>query len=166
MSKVWYACYGSNISFERFRYYITGGTYKLTGKEYKGCRDSTPPTESAPILIPYEMYFGNASSSWDGCGVAFLDISRPSVVLGRAYLITDEQFKNVHCQEGASSMWYDKIVDLGIYRGYPIKTFTNSIRQQENPPSAAYLRVIEQGMRELLGAEVIIANIQEETTRA
>lgn len=156
MSKVWYACYGSNIYFDRFRYYITGGTYPLTGKEHKGCRDKTLPTESVPILIPYEMYFGNESSSWGGCGVAFLDTSKPSVVVGRAYLITAEQFEDVHLQEGPSLNWYDKIVDLGAYRDYPIKTFTNSTRRQENRPSATYLQEIERGMRELIGAELII----------
>lgn len=156
MSKVWYACYGSNISFDRFRYYITGGTYPLTGKTYPGCRDKTLPTESTPILIPYEMYFGNESRSWGRCGVAFLDISKPSVIIGRAYLITDEQFEDVHRQEGLTSDWYDKIVDLGVDRGYPIKTFTNSIRRQENRPSAVYLQEIERGMRELIGAELLI----------
>lgn len=156
MNKVWYACYGSNISFDRFRYYITGGTYPLTGKEYTGCRDKTLPTANAPILIPFEMYFGNKSPSWGGNGVAFLDTSKPSVVIGRAYLITAEQFKDVQLQEGSSLNWYDKVVDLGTYRGEPIKTFTNSSRQQENRPSAAYLQVIAQGMLELVGAELII----------
>ena len=156
MNKVWYACYGSNISFDRFRYYITGGTYPLTGKEYTGCRDKTLPTESVPILIPFEMYFGNQSRSWGGNGVAFLDTSKPSVVVGRAYLITDEQFEEVHGQEGNSLNWYDKIVELGIYRGEPIKTFTNSSRRRENAPSPKYLQVIAQGMLELIGAELII----------
>ena len=156
MNKVWYACYGSNISFDRFRYYITGGTYPLTGKEHKFCSDKTLPTESAPILIPFEMYFGNKSPSWDYCGVAFFDTSKPSVVVGRAYLITDEQFEEVHQQEGLSRDWYDKIVDMGVYRGYPIRTFTNSSRRPENAPSPKYLQVIAQGMRELIGADLII----------
>ena len=127
MSKVWYACYGSNISFDRFRYYIEGGTYPITGKRHDGCSDKTMPTESSPILIPFEMYFGNKSPSWDYCGVAFLDTSKPSRVVGRAYLITEQQFDEVHKQEGSSTDWYDKIVDLGVYRGYPVKTFTNSL---------------------------------------
>lgn len=164
MSKVWYACYGSNISFERFRYYIEGGVYPITGKRHDGCSDKTLPTESAPILIPFEMHFGNESYSWDYGGVAFLDTSKPSVVVGRAYLITDEQFEEVHRQEGPSRDWYDKIVDLGVYRGHPIRTFTNSSRRRENTPSPKYLQVIEQGMRELIGAEIIIPHKQEETT--
>jgi hypothetical protein len=110
------------------------------------------------------MYFGNESSSWDYGGVAFLDTSKPSRVVGRAYLVTDKQFEEVHRQEGPSRDWYDKIVDLGVYRGYPIKTFTNSSRRLEKAPSPKYLQVIEQGMRELIGAELIIPHKQEETT--
>ena len=158
MSKIWYACYGSNILYERFCCYIKGGVYAPTGKTYAGCSDKTLPTENGPILIPYEMYFGNKSRSWGDCGVAFLDISKPSAVLGRAYLISDEQFDEVHRQEGSSSNWYNYEVDLGVYRGYPIKTFTNSTRRQENRPSDAYLQVIMQGMQELIGTQIIIPN--------
>lgn len=158
MSKVWYACYGSNMLYERFCYYIKGGTYAMTGKTYKGCSDKTLPTENAPILIPYELYFDNNSPSWGGGGVAFLDTSQPSAVLGRAYLITDEQFDEVHLQEGSFSNWYNNKVDLGAYRGYPIKTFTTSTRRQENRPSDAYLQVIMQGMQEMIGTQIIIPN--------
>ena len=158
MSKIWYACYGSNILYERFCYYIKGGIYALTGKTYPGCSDKTLPTEDAPIVIPYEMYFGNKSHSWGDSGVAFLDTSKPSAVLGRAYLISDEQFNEIQLQEGTSSNWYNYKVDLGYYRDYPIKTFTNSTRRPENRPSDVYLQVIMQGMQELIGTQMITPN--------
>jgi len=165
VTKIWYACYGSNINFERFKYYIEGGIYPVTGKDHKGgCSDKTLPTENYPIFIPYELYFGNSSQWWDNSGVAFLDISKPSVIIGRAYLITDEQFKQIHKQEGTSSDWYDSVISLGIHKGYSIKTFTNNFRREENRPSDTYLKVIAEGMHEMIGPSIIIPNQQGRIT--
>jgi hypothetical protein len=155
MNKVWYACYGSNILYERFMHYIEGGTCRFNGKPYDGCKDKTPPAESRPILIPYEMYFGNKSSRWGGLGAAFLDLKKPAITVGRAYLITEEQFDEVWKQEGPYENWYGKIVELGTYNGYQVRTFTNANRRPENAPSPKYLEIIEAGMKELIGESLI-----------
>jgi len=139
--------------FGRFYYYVKGGTYQLTGKYHDGCKDKTFPTDDMPIIIPYEMYFGEKSKWWENGGIAFLDTTKPSATLGRAYLITEGQFCDVHKQEGAL---YDLVIELGTYEGCPIKTFTSSVRREYNPPSEKYLRVITQGMRELAGRPAII----------
>jgi len=159
MSKVWYACYGSNILYERFMHYIEGGTCRFNGKAHDGCTDKTPPSESRPIVIPYEMYFGNRRSSWGKYGTAFIDLTRPAVTVGRAYLITEEQYKEVWTQEGSGDSWYGKEVELGSYNGYPIRTFTNAERRPENEPSPDYLKVISEGMKELLGEGLITSDI-------
>jgi len=147
---VWYACYGSNMMYERFLCYIQGGTFYANNKLHKGCKDKTPPRTSKAIIIPYEMYFGNRASSWNDSGVAFLDISKVAVTLGRMYLITEEQFEEVWEQECKSSNWYDKLIELGKYEGYPVKTFTNSTRCNENTPSTKYLDVICKGIAEII----------------
>ena len=148
---VWYACYGSNIMYERFLCYIQGGTFYANNRHYDGCKtDKTLPLSSKPVIIPYEMYFGNESSSWmndDGkrTGVAFLDTLKNGITLGRMYLITERQFEEVWEQEGNSDNWYNKEILLGKYDGYPVKTFTNSVRRKENVPSKKYLDVINKG---------------------
>lgn len=150
MRKVWYASYGSNILFERLAHYIIGGTCRFNGKTYDGCADRTLPTEDKPIVIPYEMYFGNESKSWGGHGVAFLDMDKASAIIGRAYLITEEQFKEIWEQEGNGPDWYCTVVNLGEYGDYPIRTFTNASRRMENAPSRVYLETIAAGIKELL----------------
>ena len=129
---VWYACYGSNIMYERFLCYIQGGTFYANNKPHDGCPDKAPPHSSKPIIIPYEMYFGNKSKWWNNSGVAFLDTSRKGITLGRMYLITEEQYKNIWKDEGKSDNWYNKEISLGEFEGCPIKTFTNSERRDEN----------------------------------
>jgi hypothetical protein len=150
---VWYACYGSNILFDRFKYYILGGVCPINRKEHKGCSDKTLPLKDMPIIIPHQMYFGNCSPSWDNKGVSFIDINKPSVTTGRAYLITEKQFDEIHIQEGKS--WYDKVVLLGEFGRNKVKTFTHSTRFNENAPSPKYLDVIKLGMTELFNREII-----------
>jgi len=154
---VWYACYGSNILSERFHLYIRGGYYATNGKTHNGCTDKTLPRNAKPILIPYESYYGQQSGSWvyqgRKCGVAFLDKTRPAVTVGRAYLITEEQFEEVRSQEGAG--WYDERIFLGVDDGYKIYTFTHSTRYNDNIPSPDYLNVIKQGMREMISGTIL-----------
>ena len=152
---VWYACYGSNIMYERFLCYIQGGKFYANNKCYEPCSDKTEPRGSKAIKIPFEMYFGNESPSWDNTGVAFIDISKNGETLGRMYLIAEEQFEEVWIQEGKGTNWYNKLIELGEYEGYPIKTFTNSIKRPENKPSENYLKVIQKGYKEI-ESEIII----------
>jgi len=160
-SLVWYASYGSNIMYERFLCYIQGGTFYANKKPYEGCTDTTPPRSSKAVIIPYQMYFGNESSSWknengEETGVAFLDTSTKGITLGRMYLITEAQFKEVWKKEGCSSSWYDKVVELGEYEGYPVKTFTNSARRSENAPCKEYVDVINRGIKEIVSDAVLL----------
>jgi len=136
------------MCFERFKAYILGTCFENTGKRHTGCTDKTLPAECRPVLIPYQLYFGNESHSWQGGGVAFLDSNRPGVVLGRMYLITTEQFRQIMEQECTLPFWYNRELLLGSVDGYPVKTFTNSGRRPENSPSPEYLSVLRRGMME------------------
>jgi len=46
---VWYACYGSNIMYERFMYYIQGEIFFGNNRPHTGCNDKTPPHGECPI---------------------------------------------------------------------------------------------------------------------
>lgn len=145
---VWYVCYGSNLLHERFMTYIEGGRCRFNGRAYPGCSDKTPPILSKPTYIPYELYFGNESSSWDSCGAAFLDLEKEGLTLGRAYLITREQYEQVWDIEGRGPNWYCNEIDLGSSAGIPIVTFTNKTRRKKNFPSNEYLDTMRAGLAE------------------
>jgi len=145
---VWYVSYGSNILYERFMCYVAGGFCEANGRYYQGCSDPTPPADVVSLEIPYDVYFGNRSGTWGGAGVAFLDVSTPGSAYARAYLITKEQYEQIHCEESAAPGWYPHEVDLGSMSGIPMRTFTNRVRRDPNPPSEAYLEVLRQGFAE------------------
>ena len=145
---VWYASYGSNLLKERFMEYINGGIGKFNGKKYNKCADLTPPVASRTIEIPYAMYFGNESHPWGDGGVAFLDESKPGKTLGRAYLITKEQYDHVREGEGNNTNWYDKEIDLGKLHGIPVVTITNNGIRPKCKPSETYLNIVMKGLCE------------------
>ncbi len=142
---VWYVSYGSNLLEERFLAYILGGEFPGARRVYKGCRDRSLPLASVRTVIPYRRYFARESGTWEGKGVAFLDPAVPGETLGRAWLITKEQFEDVNEQEGA---WYSRQLGLAPIGGIPAVTFTERARSAETEPSTRYLEVIAQGTRE------------------
>ena len=146
---VWYVTYGSSMRKEQLLAYINGGLFRANGKTYRGCTDKSPPLRDKPFLLPFDLYFGNESKSWNGSGVAFIDADTPGVTLGRAYLITEEQFFEIQKQAGASDKWYGKVVELSFgVNDIPYKTFTSKIRRPENKPSKNYLNTFFEGLCE------------------
>lgn len=146
---VWYACYGSNLSSERFSYYIKGGQLPNNGKEYEGCRDQSDWIESSMKFFDGEIYFGNKSKTWFGGGVMFYDPSAEGQVFMRLYKITREQMEDVQKQEGLSPNWYGNLVDLGkADDGYQIYTITSENRRPVNPPHDAYYDLIRKALAE------------------
>ncbi|MCR4661546.1 MAG: hypothetical protein K5765_06055, partial [Clostridia bacterium] len=92
-----------------------------------------------------------SSSSWNNGGVAFLDPHKKGNTMGRAYLITKEQYEHVHNEEGKT--WYGYEIVLGEIDGIKVVTFTNEKRQMENAPSDAYKKVINAGTKETMELE-------------
>lgn len=134
---VWYACYGSNLSRERFMRYI------------RECSDQSAPIEDRPFLFEYNIYFAKAASGWDNGGKAFLDDSCPGAAYGRIYKITREQYEQVKTKEGSD---YTKRVSCGIIDGLPVYSFTDT--QKNTPtrtPSAKYFTTILTGLKECYG---------------
>ncbi len=145
---VWYVSYGSNLLFERFMSYIEGGTCPCNGRTYPACSDANPPVDVTSLRIPYRLYFGNSSGSWDGHGVAFVDPDQPGRTYARAYLISREQYEHIRDLEGRGPSWYCDELSLGTMNGIPAVTFTNRTRRPANPPSKAYLDVMRKGFNE------------------
>jgi hypothetical protein len=149
---VWYVAFGTNMLKERFMVYIKGGKFRGKGKgkdnkNYRGCRDTTPPLAEKPFIIPRELYFGKESSLWDNSGVAFLDADKPGITLGRAYLITEEQFTDIQTQEGPK--WYERIIKFeNDVNGIPHKTFTSTNRFKANDCKDNYIDVMFEGLCE------------------
>ena len=140
--EIWYAAYGSNISRERFACYIQGGTCHQNGKHYTGCKNRELWKEDRPMLAGGRMYFGNASGSWDGGGVAFYLPDGQGLTHMHLYRITYGQLKDIQMQEGMSPNWYGKTVFVGIVEGRPVYTFTSETPRIQNKPSPAYLDLI------------------------
>lgn len=171
---VWYASYGSNISTERFLCYITGGQAKGALTSEEGCRDNSMPIDSKTISISRKQYFAKSAKRWQNQGVAFLEnIPSTEATFGKMYLITKEQFEDVVKQENALTVdtvldikleeardqgsavvtkgWYGRIMYLGCENEYPIYTFTNIKRLEDevlNEPSREYILMIASGLVE------------------
>ena len=147
--KVWYACYGSNLSAERFRHYIQGGEYE--GKVYGACVNTDLWETSMVRRYPGRMYFGNRSHRWHDHGVAFYDPEGEGTVIMRLYLITWEQLMHVRDWEGASDRWYGNIVPLDEEDGVPVFTLTSLRRNPGNYPGNLYMCLIKRALVEECG---------------
>ena len=75
---VWYSSYGSNMLYARFLCYLRGGRVDGMVKDMPGSRDPTPPERWTQWDdIPYRLFFAHSSPTWDGGGVAFVDVDAP-----------------------------------------------------------------------------------------
>ena len=157
----WYVAYGSNLSSSRFGRYLAR------------CRDPSPPWRWAPVEVPHRLVFARTSATWGGGGVAFLDPSPTpgAATLGRAWLVTREQFADVLAQEcglpvGSVEVpvldgcvvaypdhWYGCVVPLGWREGWPMVTFTDegAAALERSPPGDAYRAVVAEGLAETHG---------------
>lgn len=151
--KIWYASYGSNLNEQRFLTYIEGGKPPGSTRTYDGCDDKALPEEDIAIRFNGRPHFALTSSVWRG-GIAFMDDqSEEGSGLGRAYLISVDQFDQVVAQEnGGSSKGaepvpleqtlskgrevtgdgpYETMVHVGDYQGAPVITFSAPFTSQE-----------------------------------
>jgi hypothetical protein len=169
---IWYVAYGSNLSRERFCYYLHGGRPDGNDRDYPGCRDPSDPMDSFGLLIAGGVYFAGRSSSWRA-GMAFYDPEAPGEVAARAYLITAEQFVDVLAQETLRSPGmaldlapafrgdrysngvggYPILVRVGGRGGVPLVTFTRDRRSASTlvAPAVVYLAAMATGLREAHG---------------
>ena len=170
---VWYVSYGSNMRAARFRYYLVGGKPPGSSRTYPGARDHSPPRADRTVWLPGGIYFATESPVWGG-GRAFYDSALPGKAAARAYLITAEQFSDLTAQEmyrepgvnldltqvaaiGRIQIGpgrYETLLHVGLDDQAPMLTFTAPWRSCDVPlvsPSANYLRMLGQGLREAHG---------------
>lgn len=148
---VWYVAYGSNLLAGRLKNYIAGGRCAYNKREYKPCDDTRLPERSVTVRIPYSMYYSGASKSWGEKPVCFLDIAKPGMAYGRAYLVRKAQLDWIHNQEGKGHAWYSQRVRLENIDDIPAYTFTSSVAKEHRPfnmVSASYGVVLFCGMKE------------------
>jgi len=172
VDRIWYVAYGSNLSRDRFSYYLRGGRPDGSERDFPGCRDSSDPSDSFGLLISGGVYFAGRSSGWRA-GMAFYDPCAQGQAAARAYLITTEQFVDVLAQETRRSPGmsldlapsfrgdrysrgvggYSILVRVGERRGVPLVTFTHDRDTAPTlaAPSAAYLAAMATGLREAHG---------------
>ena len=138
---------------KRFMRYIKGGSCG-NRRYHPPCEDTSLPVLVKTVEIPYDMYFGNTSGSWNDCGVSFLDTTRKGKAYGVAYLITKTQFEHIIAEEngGRPPMegfgWYEDIIDLGTMDGFEVKTITNNTLRHYNDPCFEYWETLLYGMHE------------------
>ena len=157
---MWYVCYGSNLCFDRFKCYITGegcSKYNIEPKDDRTCEDQTLPSKTRAVIIPYELYFDHCSKGWKGSSVAFIDPYKEGKTVGRAYLVTEQQFEHImkhECSNGKHKPdphdLYGHVVDLGIIDGYPAKTFTRFERKgARHKVRKEYRKCMMDGLKEV-----------------
>ena len=144
---VWYACYGSNVYSERFKYYILGGEFWESKRRIGRCADPTLWRDSRVMRVPGRMHFAKNLSGWGPFGVAFFRPEEEGTTIMKLYLITEEQFQHVKNEEGPGENWYGHEVSLGELEGIPVRTLTSrSLAHPFNLPSAAYIDTIMAGL--------------------
>lgn len=169
--QVWYAAYGSNLHWPRFRCYLQGGRAPGGSRVHTPCRDPRPPRCSVPDTLPFPLFFAGASPTWGG-GVAFLDPTRrEATTLARLYLITREQFAGVAAGEAhrtrvslpgrhtAAPGWYTvapgrygTVLRCGQRDGRAVLTVTSTPATIPlAAPRPAYVRTIAAGLEETHG---------------
>jgi hypothetical protein len=180
MDHVWYAGYGSNLAWSRFRHYLRGGIPEGATRTFPGARDPSDPAAMQPVQLTGSVYFAWESPTWGG-GIAFYDPERAGTTFGRAYLVTADQLADVATQEmhraptgdpldlvrlvadGRLVMGpgrYETLHVVGEIDHVPVVTFTSSVHDEMelNAPRPAYLTMMARGLAEAhhLDAEQIV----------
>jgi len=101
MDMLWYATYGSKVNRDHFLEYIRGGKSAFDGQTYPGCRNKQDPIRDYALVVSHELYFAKNSVPWGGAMAFVRPEESRSQTLGRAYLITAEQFVDIACQQNA-----------------------------------------------------------------
>jgi len=164
---IWYACYGSNMDYERFIKYIQGGRLIVNNKtkEYKPCpTDVKPPEQSEPYTIDRRLFFAKESNTWNQHGVAFISNKRnkKSKTFAKLYLISEDQFLHLFAQENGrlnaridfEQLFQNEYLDFDYsfynrilviekdHKGFPVLTFTNKSKLLPNKPFVEYASLI------------------------
>lgn len=169
--RVWYAAYGSNLHWPRFRCYLQGGRAPGGARVHAPCADRRPPRAQSPATLPFPLFFAGSSPAWGG-GVAFVDPTRRDAeTLARLYLVTFAQFAGIAAGEArrrrvrlpatraGTPHWYrvspgayGVVVACGQRSGLPVLTVTGPpAHAGVAAPQPPYLATIATGLAETHG---------------
>ncbi len=170
--RMWYATYGSGLSKENFARQIRGGPSIAIPHTFKGCTDKTLPLRDEFISLPYDVYFAGKCIPCNGGHIAITSTpSKGAHTIGRAHLITVEQFKEIvadqngqaettdlpfqkameqgHATIGEGQGYYNELVFCGMKEGFPMFSVTAARpRSPYQPPSPGYTRLLCIGLSE------------------
>lgn len=168
------------MSEDRLACYIEGGCPVGGTRANPGARDPRPPRHSIGVELPGSVYFAGHSPQWQG-GVAFYDHETPGPAVGRAYLVTAQQFADIAAQEmyrvpdpedpieeivlggldpeldgrhHVGPGHYETLVEIGRIAGAPMLTFTaphGMDHVEHTEPSPEYLAMLSEGIRDAHG---------------
>lgn len=146
---VWYACYGSNINYERFMYYINGDINEKYST-FDGCSDKSLPVEQKPYIFECPIYFAGNSKKWNGGGFAFLDYEHNGKSYGKVYKLKMSQFKDILKQEQRCIL-YDAVLLVDYIEDIPVFTFSakHKLNDLLQEPSEQYIEIIKKGLLDL-----------------
>lgn len=96
----------------------------------------------------YRLVFNNYSKSWNGYVANLIETGKfEDIVIGAAYDLTEAQLVALEKYEGVSA----KEIRIELEDGNEIshaKTFVWNSNEQEHKPPRAYLKLIEEGLRQ------------------
>lgn len=172
--KVWYVSYGSNVNYDRFLCYISGGKTEFMSKPEIGCTNKKKPNEFGLVELARELKFIESSDRWSGGGVAVVSTKENANYKTYCvrYLVDVDQFIEIIKQENKISLYddinitiddllngttkdmfpnkrYSQLLYLGKYDGYNAYTFTCNIdrfNSAATKPSEEYLKSILLGL--------------------
>ncbi|MET0787902.1 MAG: histone deacetylase [Cellulomonas sp.] len=172
VDRVWYVAYGSNLSVDRFRFYLHGGRPPGSLRTYPGCRDRTEPARTVPLVVRGSLSFTGASKAWGG-GTAVFDPDGRGWVAAAAYLLRVGQLADVLAQEmrrdpendlDLRTLWregrhrygpgrYETIVHLGERDDVPLVTLTSEPFDDAPlaAPTEAYVQTMSTGLHQTHG---------------
>jgi len=170
---VWYACYGSNLSRERFLCYIKGGQPKNSTRTEIGCTDKTLPVSDSIYQLNRPLYFAKNAAHWNNGGAGFIGLNPEpeNFTFSRKYLITKQQFIELVNQENRTSgikIDFEEVINLkskviceGRYGNLlflenfeeiPVFSFTINEKMGDSEfvkPDPIYLKTIIAGLNEI-----------------
>ncbi len=175
MDRVWYAGYGSNLSWTRFSCYLRGGRPDGAARVLPGARNPADPTGDMSVVLDGSVSFAWESPTWGG-GIAFYDPDAEGTTYARAYQLTVEQFADVASQEMHRQPTGDPLdlialaatgsLELGLGRyetlhvvgdidEVPVVTFSShhSDELTLNAPRPAYVTMMARGLSEAHGLD-------------
>lgn len=162
---IFYVCYGSNMSENRFREYLSSAHFRSSKSADFGVQAdraamlASRKLTSYRVSLPHEVFYAGSSYRWKG-GIAYLDVDKRTRPCSyRAYGITGHEFESLFSDENGfhsdplpwdevlenrdtytSAYFYSRVVNLGKIDGVPALTFTTATPRSSFAPATSTVK--------------------------